>query len=192
MKNVTAHWQIKCVRIGQMGETKKVIIGFRNIDDEVRTEEKRNMALRNALLQAQYANKAKTTFLNNMSHDIRTPMNAIIVFAMTANAYEEDRVLSLEAGMNGHIGKPVDLDQLFALLQDLIGATFANIFGNYSPKFTVGGCILSEIAGVAENTADKCNVSAQTTLTDGIPHGTLDTAGGSGIIIGSNSRVYDF
>lgn len=91
---VISHWQIKCVRLGAMGETNKVIIGFRNVDDEVRTEEKRNMTLRNALLQAQYANKAKTTFLNNMSHDIRTPMNAIIVFAKLAATHidHKDRV----------------------------------------------------------------------------------------------------
>ena len=46
----------------------------------------------------------------------------IPIVAMTANAYEEDRVLSFEAGMNGHIGKPIDLGQLFALLQELIGS----------------------------------------------------------------------
>lgn len=34
--------------------------------------------LQSALLQAESANSAKTTFLNNMSHDIRTPMNAIV------------------------------------------------------------------------------------------------------------------
>lgn len=35
-------------------------------------------------MQAQHANRAKTTFLSNMSHDIRTPMNAIIGFATIA------------------------------------------------------------------------------------------------------------
>lgn len=43
--------------------------------------------LRNALLAAQHANQAKTMFLNNMSHDIRTPMNAIIGFTSLAAAH---------------------------------------------------------------------------------------------------------
>lgn len=43
--------------------------------------------LRNALLAAQHANQAKTMFLNNMSHDIRTPMNAIIGFTSLAASH---------------------------------------------------------------------------------------------------------
>ena len=40
--------------------------------------------LQETLLRAERANSAKTTFLNNMSHDIRTPMNAIIGFTNIA------------------------------------------------------------------------------------------------------------
>lgn len=61
-----------------------------DIDDEKRMEaqlEAQRADLEDALAAAQHANRAKTTFLNNMSHDIRTPMNAIIGFTSLAAAH---------------------------------------------------------------------------------------------------------
>ena len=52
-------------------------------------EEKQN-ELEDALQMAQAANRAKTTFLSNMSHDIRTPMNAIIGFTGLAASHIDD------------------------------------------------------------------------------------------------------
>ena len=60
-----------------------------------RTKEKRtNQALENAVNAAQSANRAKSTFLSNMSHDIRTPMNAIVGFAtlLSTNTGDEEKV----------------------------------------------------------------------------------------------------
>ena len=57
-------------------------------------EIKHREELSEALELAQQANRAKTTFLNNMSHDIRTPMNAIIGFTALATTHvgNEERV----------------------------------------------------------------------------------------------------
>ena len=55
------------------------------LDLSDRTKEKKvNQKLEEAVNTAENANRAKTTFLNNMSHDIRTPMNAIIGFTNIA------------------------------------------------------------------------------------------------------------
>ena len=56
----------------------------KDITQQVQKQREQTQALQEALMQAQHANNAKTTFLSNMSHDIRTPMNAIIGFTTIA------------------------------------------------------------------------------------------------------------
>ncbi|MCI6956000.1 MAG: ATP-binding protein, partial [Clostridiales bacterium] len=59
------------------------------LDLSDRTKDKKiNQRLEDAFHTAENANRAKTTFLNNMSHDIRTPMNAIIGFTNIAMKHE--------------------------------------------------------------------------------------------------------
>lgn len=43
----------------------------------------------------------------------------IPIVAMTANAFEEDRKKALEAGMVGHIAKPIEVDKLFETLSSI-------------------------------------------------------------------------
>lgn len=70
------------------------IIIFRRRSKMLAMERRYRMELTEALHMAQAANRAKTTFLNSMSHDIRTPMNAIIGFTALAITHidAKDRV----------------------------------------------------------------------------------------------------
>ena len=53
--------------------------------------------------------------------ELKDPEKARVpIIAMTANAFEEDRQAALNAGMNGHVPKPVDIKQLFATLKTLL------------------------------------------------------------------------
>ena len=45
---------------------------------------------------------------------------SVPIVAMTANAFEDDRKNALNAGMNGHIAKPLDLPKLFHVLSELM------------------------------------------------------------------------
>ena len=44
----------------------------------------------------------------------------IPILAMTANAFEEDKQAALRCGMNGHIAKPIDIDNLFGTLRQIL------------------------------------------------------------------------
>ena len=68
-----------------------VMVVSKDITEQVRKQREQTQALQDALMQAQHANRAKTTFLSNMSHDIRTPMNAIIGFSTIAVSHIDNK-----------------------------------------------------------------------------------------------------
>ena len=78
------YFRMNVSRIESAGEDVEIAIGFSNVDTEIRHEMEQRKLVEYALAQAQHANSAKTTFLSNMSHDMRTPMNAIIGFSAIA------------------------------------------------------------------------------------------------------------
>ena len=72
--------------------------------------------LRVALEAAEHANRAKTTFLNNMSHDIRTPMNAIIGFTSLAATHIDNK-----EQVRGYLAKIMTSSRhLLSLINDVL------------------------------------------------------------------------
>lgn len=73
------------------GSRNTILITMRDIHDTVVREEESKQALRDAFEAANKANLAKSEFLSRMSHDIRTPMNAIVGMTAIAATHLEDR-----------------------------------------------------------------------------------------------------
>ena len=93
------------------GRTKHILVmSDRTADKQV------NQALSDAVAAAETANRAKSTFLSNMSHDIRTPMNAIIGFTTLAlsNIDDTERV-------KDYLGKTLaSSNHLLSLINDVL------------------------------------------------------------------------
>jgi len=85
------YYEMKVVRIGSWKEGRRIVIGFRSVDEQTRLEMEQKEILEDALVQANQANRAKGIFLSNMSHDIRTPMNAIMGFTNLAVAHLDSK-----------------------------------------------------------------------------------------------------
>ena len=100
----------------ESGRLLNVIICLRDVTKQMQQEEKTLDELSKALESAEEANKAKTVFLSNMSHDIRTPMNAIVGFSSLAADNIDDREKVIDYLQK--IG--TSSDHLLSLINDIL------------------------------------------------------------------------
>lgn len=85
--------QTRIAYVYKKDRSRVAVIGTRNIDDLIKKERMQEAKLKEAYILAENANKAKTDFLNNMSHDIRTPMNVILGYNELMKQYLTDPIL---------------------------------------------------------------------------------------------------
>lgn len=103
--------------------TDRIIAAFQNIDAIIASEREQQQVLSKALQAAEQSSRAKTTFLNSMSHDIRTPLNAIIGFTHLALSAIDDagKQEALIPGIRSYLSKiSTSGNQLLALVNDVL------------------------------------------------------------------------
>ncbi len=85
------YYRVEFARLDTESGATRIVLGFKDVDEEVRKEQQIQQALRDAVEAANASNKAKSSFLSSMSHDIRTPMNGIIGMTAIAASHLDDR-----------------------------------------------------------------------------------------------------
>lgn len=88
--------QLRYVNVGTKNSRAQIVLGFQRVDEEIQREMEQRQILTEALDDAKQAILAKNAFLSNMSHDMRTPLNAIFGFLSLAKTSIQDKGLLLE------------------------------------------------------------------------------------------------
>ena len=112
LKTGEKRWFHNIAMCSEVNGKKKYILVMSDRTDDW----KMNQALSEAVRAAETANKAKSTFLSNMSHDIRTPMNAIIGFTTLAVSNIDDK-----KRVRDYLGKILSSsNHLLSLINDIL------------------------------------------------------------------------
>lgn len=83
----TLYLQLRIVNVSNDRQISQIVMGYRRIDEEVLRDMEQKRMLEEALQSANLAIAAKNTFLSNMSHDMRTPLNAILGYTSLAKEH---------------------------------------------------------------------------------------------------------
>lgn len=138
-------------------------VGALIIVKDITEQADRRKFLSDTLRQAQTAAIAKNTFLANMSHDIKTPLNAILGFADLIKDHVDDREKTKE-----YIEKiRISGDQLLTIVSEALEVT----------RMESGKAALAEIEGSLDKMIDEIEKSIMPQITAKNLHFEIDRAG---------------
>lgn len=88
--------QLRIASVGSESHVSRIVLGARRVDEEIRSEMEQKKIFEDAWNQARLANITRNTFLSNMSHDMRTPLNAITGYTILArnHIHDSEKVLN--------------------------------------------------------------------------------------------------
>lgn len=168
-KGETQYIQLRLVNVGSKEHVSQIVMGYRNVDVEILQEIKQKQILQEALENAKLADIAKSTFLSNMSHDMRTPLNAIFGFTALARKNPSDgKAVVRYLNKIETAGK-----QILDLIEKVLEYSYTE---SQDFKLNNADCDITEIIKgvsnyIAPNAAAK-HISVATE-TDGITHKTV-------------------
>lgn len=133
---------------------REILVTQQDVTATYEQEQKNNQQLRQAMLMAEHANDMKTEFLSNLSHDMRTPLNAVLGytgFAMQSDNPEEIKDYLRKIAKSGNL--------LLTLINDTLDLSKIES-GKITLKPEIIGCgeAISRVVASIRPEAEKKNI----------------------------------
>lgn len=157
--NTTQYLQLRIVNVSSDKHISQIVMGYRNVDEEILLAKEQQRALEDALNNAKLANNAKNTFLSNMSHDMRTPLNAIFGYTLLARQHIETPQNALN-----YLDKiDISARQLLDLIEKVLEISLMESRDIYIKETECNLCdIIQDIQKAIQPLADEKNIALTT------------------------------
>lgn len=160
---------LKYLKAGSDPNPKKILLLFQNCDDVIQKQLTYQNKLKDARQDAEIAQMSKSTFLFNMSHDLRTPMNAIMGLTDIAKKHINDSTKVYECLEKINFAS----SNLLSILNDVLDMTrLASGKIKSEPKPENLKLIISNLLDMMKTYAEKKNIKIQCDY-DSVSHTNL-------------------
>lgn len=160
---------LKYIKVGNAPEPSKVLLLFQNCDEDIQKQLTYQNRLKDARQNAEIAQMSKSTFLFNMSHDLRTPMNAIMGLTDIAKKHINDSNKVYECLEKIGFAS----SNLLTILNDILNMTrLASGNIKSEPKPANIKLVISNLIDMMNSTSEKRNIKLQCDY-DSVSHTNL-------------------